>query len=527
MLFAWRAPSVRFAAALLLSLWTLAAVAAPAALSRHDWIVGLSEAWYTARLFHPKAAADVDAWDASFIKLIERTPDSPAQERMRALVEEWLASLDDPWTYLHGRDLVDGLATDPIVQRTENRVHVKLGDVSRAGMGHLKALAEQWKDADEVVFDLRPTTAKRLPALLPASAIDSAGALEHLLARPVVLPQLRTRYHSGYVPEIGLSSGGYESGFRYSAAPLRFQARGTRDVPLRFIVDRHTALPVLAAALQREGRATIESTGSEAPLTAWALPQARFKVGDVSFVIRTGELAWEMNALPQRRDIAPVSEAFPSGAERVFAALKLWWTVRLFFAYPDLADQPWQSGLRPAVAEAESAANVAEYHAALSRLASLSDDGHVGVHSPVVARTRAARPAIAARIIEGKLVVVRVGLPAFLAEARIDPGDIIEAVDGIAVAERLAALRTTRGFSSEANLHAWAPTMLAGSPDTKVNLTIRRADGQAAVIDLPRHTTPSGMPEITTPTFTTLASGLGYVDLTRLEVAAVDEMLHR
>src|SRR5258706_8901851 len=138
MLFAWRAPSVRFAAALLVSLWTLAAVAAPAALSRHDWIVGLSEAWYTARLFHPKAAADVDAWDASFIKLIERTPDSPAQERMRALVEEWLAARDDPRTYLPGRGLVGGPPPRPILQRTEKRVHVKLGDGSRPGVGHLK-----------------------------------------------------------------------------------------------------------------------------------------------------------------------------------------------------------------------------------------------------------------------------------------------------------------------------------------------------------------------------------------------------
>jgi hypothetical protein len=276
-------------------------MAACGAVHADEWLAQAGRAWYMARLFHPRAAAAPEAWDAAFVEAIEARQADASAEGARRILARWTGRLDDPWTHvIDPSGAPPANAWSPEVVERDGASWVALGGVMGAsppqGQGPaMKALGARLASAEAVVIDLRPPQPRAARAYVPAFLVDRTGMLEPLLARAPRLPQVRTRYHSGLVTEVGRSSGGYESGFRSRDLDLAFKPAGEREPRLAFVVNRHVSVPVLAAALQREARAVIVSEDAAVEVLDNRLPTARFDIGDATLGMRLGELCWDID----------------------------------------------------------------------------------------------------------------------------------------------------------------------------------------------------------------------------------------
>jgi len=124
------------------------------------------------------------------------------------------------------------------------------------------------------------------------------------------------------------------------------------------------------------------------------------------------------------------------------------------------------------------------------------------------------------RLVEGKLVVMRLVDAAAAAKIGVAVGDVIETIDGKPLQEALAAARlVTSGSTDEARDQRTAASLLGGTTGTSVKLAVRGADGKRREVSAARDPAfamaqfkaPEG------PHWKKLANNIGFVDLTLLE----------
>ena len=487
--------------------------------SRLDVATQMADTWYAARMFHPGAAPDPRRWDRAFADALEELPPDVEPASLRPILDSWMRSLEDPWSRVV--ESSGGRARGEIpVERDDGKVTVRLGAIGRStaipSADSIRKAAGSLADAGEIVVDLTDAGATPEAVYAGAWVVDHGGLLDAALARPPALPLLRTIAHSGYLNETGTSSGGYHSEYRYKKPSLAIAPRAPHDVPLTFVVDDRTATPILAEALEREGRAKIEVRGRKLPWVDAASFRAPQRIGDIQVLLRQASVAWDLASFPDRASPEKATGGLPTRGERLMAVFKTWWTFDTFHAYRDLADRPWRGALRPALEAAERATTEEEYEEAIERLVARCDDGHAWVNGGV-RRTRA-HPALSVRLLDAGLVVTALG-PVGNADVRV--GDVVDTIDGMPVADRLARLRETHAHSGEPGLRNQAALLLlAGDEGTMVKLGLRR-DGARHDVALER--LPRGRETVRThdAAYRVLPSGLGYIDLTRLEVADV------
>jgi len=505
---------------------------APAA-ERDQWLIDMAEVLYTARLFHPVASLQADAWDAAFVEAIGAVPASPDAESMLPAIDRWLGTLHDPLTIaVSKRNPVTRPEAEPAVEHEGKQAIIRLGGISLdkgedAAFARARQLAIDAATASEVVIDLRSGRDDAMPYYVPAYVVDHSGMLDALIDKPVAMPHVAWRYHSGLVPETGTSSGGYESGWRYRALALPI-VPGSRAAPaLRFVVDAHTVVPAVAAALERAGRARIEG-GAGLPLMASRGSLARLELGGaLRATVRVEQVGWDLPSAPSGVPIGwppPAPSSLPPEPERLFAVLKAWWAINRFSPYVDLADHPWGDVLRPALTAARDARSHDEYLKALTMLAVWTNDGHVSAMTGAPATMLPIR----VRIIEGRVVVTAVAHQANADGERIAVGDVVEEMDGRAIGEHLVAARSARAYSTEANFRATVAQLLVqGTPGSTITLRVNH-DGLRRSVELAY---PASDAALTWPprpeAIRVLPSGLGYVDLTRLERKDVDATFDR
>ena len=538
--------------------------------TRDELLFEMSRVWHVARLFHPNTAANPGAWDTAFVQALEQMPAAPTRQEAEPILTRWLEALDDPVTVIAtstpGPASVSAGSWEPRVEVLGPRAyHVSFGHIPAAStteglLRQVKELRERISDARSVVIDLRSPGSSRMLRYGAALLVDRGGLLEPLLASAPEAPQARSRYHSGFASETAKAgSGGYFSGVRLRPIRMDVKPTGNSDARVVFITNRQTALPLIAVALQREGRAAIVSEDARFETYYQGLDRAFLKVGTWNVQLRTAEVSWDGGPAPATPDaVAPperieeIARSFlagypprvartaapapsstvakwmfedrlPTRGERLFAAFKVWWVFNEFFAYRDLADRPWKDALAAALPRIELAATQDEYLDALYELLAFTDDGHTILEGPAVTRRFAVSLPLQARMVEGSLVVVARDADAERADVAI--GDVIEQIDGATVELRLASFRSRRAVSTPANFRSQAPGVFAGRDGTSVRLVLRRGDGSAREVTLARKAwVPSGAPTAPPPVSRILPSGYGYVDLRRLEVAGVDAM---
>ena len=551
-----------------------AAQTSPADSTRIERLAALGRLWVSIQYFHPWLAYRQINWDAALVAAVPKVSAAGDRAAYAAAVREMLARLGDPVTAV----APDGLPAvepsraepDPRSWWTEDSVLVvslrnaaDLGDFNRA-IERLGAIADTIRRARRVVLDLRGDLAAE-PTGSPLDYVLGESELASLFtATPARGPDQRGRAHSGFVPEVGTTSGGYSSGF-YTVSGATVapgdSAASTRSAVV--LVNDRSFIPEALLALREAGRARIvaERGAGEAGVVRtyeMSLPDSLTVTVRLTELLRGGSAgsavadtvvdsavpgaAWFRSRWSERREsalwpVAPPAAArsdsaaeapYPALPYRLMAAYRIWAVGRYFFPYRDLIREPWDRVLAEALPRLEAARDSLEYGLAVAEMATHLHDSHVRVTSPTLrARFGVARAPVYVRIIEGRPVISHfiddsAGRAARAAGARA--GDVIVAVDGEDALARLRRLERYISASTPQALRRNAAFRLTGGAEgSSVRLRLRGPRGERTVT-MTRTSGEEGVIGRSGPVFRVLPGNIGYADLARLEVGQVDSM---
>ena len=549
-----------------------AAPAKPAAVER---LTHLAKLWGAVRYLHPYLAyRDID-WDAALLHAIPAVRSAETPEQYAAAVQTMLAALGDPATHVQKdavRPVLPPAEHDLFRWLDEGTLFIYLRpDVDSWGEAKLSqalaALPQEIARARAVILDLRGMGQRIRPEFVLNNFADL------LASRPATAPAQRYVFHSGYRTQLGVSSGGYYSGFLLLAANRFAPPAGAPPKRVVFLVNGDTAIPPVAAALQAAGDGAIVSEGkiseeglveqrtvdlgeglqafvrlTEAvPQAGWPGLRADAEVppvpaagADPAFeaarrLVRDGwpaPPATPAVALPEavfRRDPRYETMTEPTLEYRLLAVFRFWNIIHFFFPYLHLTGD-WDAVLPEFIARVERTRDGREYALAMAEMGTRTHDGHTSLTgNPTLDQFYGEAPApIAIRWIENAWVVVAVGsdpaVRAAGAEAG-DVGDVVLTLDGRPVAEREALLRRHLAASTEAGMRRKiADRLLSGPTGSTAVLTLR---GRGDRVKEVRLTRGPWTPPATGETVRVLPGNLGYVDLNRLTVPEVDAMFER
>ena len=219
---------------------------------------------------------------------------------------------------------------------------------------------------------------------------------------------------------------------------------------------------------------------------------------------------------------------YPSREYRLLALFRFWNVIQLFYPYKNLLERDWDAVLGTWLPRFEKAKDAAEYALGVAELSTLIQDGHITVrgHPELDKRGLSGTAApLEMMELEGKAVVMEVWDPE--AAPGLARGQVVETLDGKPLAERLEALKPYVTASTPAHLRArLLAQALAGPEGSEGTLGVRDSSGQVKQVRFTRSVKSFQKPPPGEP-WRLLAGNLGYVDLTRLQVADVPAMFEK
>lgn len=541
-------------------------------------LVAVGHLWSRVKWTHPALSRGNVDWDKALVQSLPRIQAATTSEELRAALDGLMAPLLDPALRIGktpGKAPVDAQPDQAIVEWLP-------GDVALLHLHHrgalspwnpkqrdvLKALSEAMPRASGLLFDLRPAVDEG-----PASYADDflRTQIKGLISEPLQLPAERYRYHSGYKPESGSSSGGYFSGMLSMQAVVVEPAMQAKPIPMAFIVNEGSGIPHVVLALQHAGKAWIVGEGQPSP--GWVIPTESIPIeGSLAVEFSTAELVHadgtvgfglDATAEPSKKSgpgtpsilaaldllkgdvlpgvsvhwskvpIVPIEvhksvypeATYPDLSWRQLAVIKFWSVVECFFPYKQLMDQPWGPTLPIFLGRMQTVKNGQEYALVLAEMATSLQDSHVGVYNTeMFAYIGEASTLVSLAQIEGRIVIEATNP---LGTSGLSVGDVVIQVDGEDAQVRLHRLLKILPASTEAaGIRAALAYFLFGPEGSNAHLEVKGADGRMKVVDLARSKgnwskrakTRNG------PIFQVLPDNVGYADLDRLEQKDVDEM---
>ncbi len=189
------------------------------------------------------------------------------------------------------------------------------------------------------------------------------------------------------------------------------------------------------------------------------------------------------------------------------AVVEVWNVFRHFYPYQDAVPIEWSSLLGSALVDAEDDVTVDDAAATLWRLVHALEDGHGFVgHREIAARGQLP---IRVELVDGQPIITGTADP-----TRFSVGDIVDTIDGIAVAPRVSALaQRLSGSPQWRRFRAAAWDALAGPRDAEVTIGLRRGAERLAVTSRYSESAPPRPPR-PAPVHR-FDDGVYYVDLTR------------
>lgn len=540
---------------------------------RIERLSALCKLWGAVKFFHPYLAyKDID-WDKALIQSIPKVNAATSKEEYRAAVDSMLSSLDDPATRIVGGnnapqtkpDKADA-AVQPYIKWIDDQIAVIVATNHGQFIG-----AQDKAELFRKVF----TEAQKAKAVILDIRRDSVGenylssywfnaffsqAFPLLVGESFPTTSIRYRMHSGYVPQTGMSSGGYFSAL-VTRDGAQITARGPKErKPMAIIIDEGSSeqYPLLGG-LQSAGLAMVIQEGEASTAGGSSLP---IQLGEgLTAVVRTGEILNPDGSLGFQPDItvAATTESsesspammaalkavrenkaakreqrpaphtgvarpdnsyrdveYPDKEYRLLALFRYWNIINYFNPYNHLLDKPWDAVLTEYIPRMESAKDALAYHLAVAELVTNIQDTHGFISSPVLSKYFGTHvPPVEVKFVEGQTVITKVSEDALKEAPMLRPGDTIVSVDGEDTSKRRERIGRYFAVSTpQAMVYRVNGRVLAGAQNSKAALQVKDKDGKVFDVTLTRSHF-GGLPK-KEAVYRVLPEGYGYFDLTRL-----------
>jgi len=561
--------------ALLLSLSLVPPAAAAANPAPHiERIAQVGRLWGFVRYLHPYLAYREIDWDAALVNALPHIREARTSEEYAAAVQSMLDALGDPLTRVLPQEKAETAPQPPETGKAPEVLRTLEGGVvllDLAAANRLKVddlysrtqeISKALTEAPAVIINLRR---------LGGSSYYAYSLLEDLqptlISVPSRAPAQRYLLHSGYRPQDGATSGGYYSGFLTLAADTFAPLPGAPAKLKRvvFLVSPGDFIPSLAFALQAAGTGSLVSEGT---LTEEAIVNDRvYDLGEgVRAKVRVSELmplaGWpgfhvdaeapegeeeallaaaltearrtplalgsitSASSLPDpvfRPDAGYPEMREPDLPHRWLAVIRGWNVIQYFYPYLHLLDD-WDPVLPEFLARMETAETGRDYALTIQEMMAHVADGHTSVSGhPEIAKYfgDVALP-LEVRWMEGAAVVTRVYHES-ARKAGIEIGDAILSVDGEATEARMDRFRKYVAGSTEDFIRQrfCNRSLTRGAIGSTAVLSLQGVDGKVREVRMIRERLPYVPPQGQGEVVRILPGNIGYMDLTRLQVAEV------
>lgn len=545
-----------------------------------DRIAKTCQLWGHLKYFHPYLSDETIDWESAFTNHIEDVIQANDSKEYGDAIQNMLAHLNDSTTALVVEENTlenEDTLKHPVSEFIHDSVlwvsitdYVDLEDVNYARQ-QFSGIKEKMQLAKGVVFDLRSSG-----PIGPMTGYLSwyFGNIEDGFSDTNInLPGFTARFHDGFVPETGTSSGGYASGTFTKGERIISPDSKTASNQFVFIVNENSEIPIIALGLQMAGKATIISS---TPLTdASLVPPTYFQLDDsMSVSIRQNTLPEDasLNAdyiIPANTDHTALVEMatgilkgqkvidlsqpqekalsqdlaltksesdtdlyFPDTSHRILAAAKIWTVIHYFFAYQDLMTEDWDEVLKKSIPKFINASDSLEYHLAVAEMYKNVEDGHGFIRSRILSQYFGqAPPPVKIRYIENQPVVVGL-LPDSVAVVKdLDIGDVVLEVDGEKVSDRFDRYAKYIAASNPNWLkHGVGRQLLNGPDSTDIILKVKKPNGTIKTITTNRsrsfwrHWRSYGNGRNDQDMTRLINEDIGYADLDRLTTDRVQQM---
>lgn len=548
---------------------------------RINRLAGLCKLWGAVKFFHPSLAyKDID-WDTPLVEAIPKVSAATSKEEYKSAIDAMLSTLNDPATRIVSGNAMPAQGSgkpsataQPYIKWIDDQTAVIvatdyvqfIGAQDKAELFR-KVFTEAQK-AKAIVLDVRrDASAEGNFAAAYWFNLFFNQSFPLLIGESFPSSSTRYRYHSGYAPQAGSSSGGYFSAL-ITTDGAYITARGSKEgrKPMAILVNAGSSeLYPLLGGLQSAGLATVIQEGEASARNESNLP-VQLGEGLTAFV-RTSEMINPDGSLGFQPDVtvkasaessesSPAIEAalkavhenkvikreskaapqigaarpdnpyremeYPNKEYRLLALFRYWNIINYFNPYNPLLDKPWDAVLIEYIPKMEAAKDALEYHLAVAELVTNIHDTHGFISSPVLSKYFGTHvPPVEVKFVEGQTVITRVSDDALKEAPNIKAGDVILSVDGEETTKRRERIgRYVAVSTPQALLYRVNGRVLAGEQNSKVTIEIKDRDGKVSEITLTRSSF-GNLPE-KTPVYRVLPEGYGYFDLTRLTGQELD-----
>jgi C-terminal processing protease CtpA/Prc len=548
-----------------------------------DHLAALGLLWGAIKYFHPYLAyKDID-WDSALVKAIPQVRAARTPNEYRQAISNFLQVLNDPVTrvlepQVAGDESARNSAGDkpaaPTYYRTvDGYVVIIVSDWinNEVGFEKQQQMVTEILKSKGTVLDCRYSgvASTAAPAFYVGSYVNYL--LPQIVQGNVALGTQRYRIHNGYSPQRGSTSGEYFSSF-ITEAPGVLAGQAEIRKPLAVVIDQKTPdLASLFSGLQAWGGKVIRvGEGNSEPSIKtdqmMLVDGVRVGIRTTEFVHPNGESTFQPNvqlpgsaddervvstaiaalnvnpsdktvttssssaAVKTSRDDPYTMMTFPSDEYRLLALFRFWNVMNYFSPYKELTDKPWNTVLTEFIPRFLENKNQLDYEMTVAEMVARLQDTHCFVAlKSLDAELGDFAPPLSLRVAGGKLTVANLLDQSAAQAAGIKLGDVVLAVDGEPIEQRVAYLSKFRSLSTTASAYRYVySNALRGAKDSRAKLRVEGADGRVREVEIPRTAAVLDLmfpPPRQTPIFGVLSNGYGYIDLARLPLAQAQKAM--
>lgn len=526
------------------------------------------ELWGLIKYFHPDKPGN--DFDSAFASNVPGMLEAKNENEWGNILRSWLSMLNDPNTNVIDDNKSKAEEGTYKVEFTSDSLlfikisGIKLFEDYTEGEEFFSTVREELgKSLKGIIFDLRQ--GGKVPKEYKGLLNYYFNTIPELSTD--VVPQYKTIYYSGFVPEIGTSSGAYtvSNVLRDAITVGDFQKRNQKVV---WIVNKYSELPVVAMSQIASGVGIVLSDGGN--MTDYLPLSETFTIsGGIDVQFKTTDIILPANSHPITKVIyteqenpvelsekilsgwslppstEPVAKtdnsdntisypqgSYPSVGYRILAAAKIFTVIETFFPYYDLMDKDWRNVLTESLPDFINARDDIEYGFAIAKMYANINDSHGFIEgNKGIAKLRGEAPSpVSVDWIENKIVVGRLLNDSICQTIGINIGDIILKVNGVSVDELMKDYEVYYAHSSKDPIRQTAARQcIRGAENEEGTFTIQDKSGKSKEVRFKWSNSylKNYKVKYKQDTITLLNEKIGYADLTRMEVSQTDAMFEK